>query len=639
MKYRADIDGLRSIAILPVILFHAGYSLFSGGFIGVDVFFVISGYLITKIISSEIKENKFSITIFYKKRIDRLLPVLLAVLTFTLITGWFLLTQNEYKSLSQSVVSSILFSSNIYFWITQDYFSASAQTLPLLHTWSLAVEEQFYIFFPLLMIAIYKLGFSSKKSQKTILLPIFLASLLVACITTYHSQLTAFYMLPFRAWELLIGSFLALNFIPATKSKFLANALSLNGLLLIAAAVFTFDKSVPFPGAAALLPTIGAALIIYSGSAHVTVAKTILESPPAVFFGKISYSLYMWHWPIYVFFNLYFDFNLSTYQRISMVATALVVSYFSWLLIEKKTRGRFVKAPTTKAFAYAGASMTAIALAGMVIVFNQGFPARLSEQAILAEKSATDYSPHRLKCHTNTTVGIVIEYNNSCILGENTKPDTVVWSDSHGVELAAAIGELYKQRGKSLRELTASGCPPSLGYNTTSRPDCAAYNQRIFDSLIADHDIKHVVITAFYGSPSYHDSWGDFESGFSKAIELLKASGKNIIINYPLPYYTSGVPQTMARAKMLEGIMPPPYITTEQFKTQNEYAISYLDKIARSDSVHLIESYKKICFETCEKTIDNHAIYFDGNHISMVGARLFAKDFVAITEQTMLAKH
>ena len=262
MKYRADIDGLRAIAVLPVIFFHLDLPGFSGGFVGVDVFFVISGFLITSIILKEINDEKFSIVRFYERRIRRIFPALFPVLLFTLIIGAFLFDYQSFKGLGESITATTLFSSNILFWHQSGYFDSSSLLKPLLHTWSLAVEEQFYIFFPLLLISINRF---SKKRYMPWLLGLCLISFSLSLYGVYTYQTATFYLVPTRAWELLSGAILALGVIPQLQSSLHRNLFSIVGLCLIIFSVGVYTEATLFPGAAALAPVLGASLIIYSG--------------------------------------------------------------------------------------------------------------------------------------------------------------------------------------------------------------------------------------------------------------------------------------------------------------------------------------------------------------------------------------
>ena len=266
MKYRAEIDGLRALAVLPVILFHAGFEWFSGGFVGVDIFFVISGYLITTIIITEMAEDRFSIINFYKRRARRILPALFFVMAVCLPFAWLLLVPNELKDFGQSIVSVSIFSSNILFWIEAGYFDAASELKPLLHTWSLAVEEQYYLLFPIFLILTWRLGV---KWIIFLLSIVFFISLGLAewasnQITQPKIISAAYFLLPTRGWELLVGVFVAFYLKSNTffNSKMFNQMMSLIGIIMISYSVIAFDKNTPFPSLYTLVPVIGTALLI-----------------------------------------------------------------------------------------------------------------------------------------------------------------------------------------------------------------------------------------------------------------------------------------------------------------------------------------------------------------------------------------
>jgi peptidoglycan/LPS O-acetylase OafA/YrhL len=275
MKYRREVDGLRALAVLPVIFFHAGFEIFCGGFIGVDIFFVISGYLITTIILDEKEANKFSIVNFYERRARRILPALFLVMAICLPFAWVWLMPSDLKEFAQSLTAVTVFSSNILFWKTSGYFESAAELKPLLHTWSLAVEEQYYLIFPLFIIATWRYGM---KWMVTALSVVALISISLAQWGATHMPLATFFMLPTRFWELLIGSFIAFYFASkqfSPHSLKLSNVASLVGLLTILYAMFKFDKFTPFPSLYALIPALGSALIVVFATPQTIIGKLL----------------------------------------------------------------------------------------------------------------------------------------------------------------------------------------------------------------------------------------------------------------------------------------------------------------------------------------------------------------------------
>jgi len=299
ISYRPEIDGIRAIAIISVVLFHGWGSIFPGGYVGVDIFFVISGYLITSIIFREMKEGSFTYLRFYARRARRILPALLAVIVATTAAAFLLFLPDDLIEYGRIVIYTLLFGSNFRLAAEPGYFHHSMQENPLLHMWSLSVEEQFYLLWPTLLALM--LSLLPERRHKQTVLGLSILSLLAAEALVHIWPRSAFFHLPTRGWELLAGALLAMNFIPRTVSKASAESLSAIGLVLMIAPIFLYDKETPFPGLAALAPVLGCALAIYSTENERTRVATLLSWKPIVFVGLISYSLYLWHWPIFAF--------------------------------------------------------------------------------------------------------------------------------------------------------------------------------------------------------------------------------------------------------------------------------------------------------------------------------------------------
>ncbi len=385
MRYRPEIDGLRAIAVIPVILFHAGFEIFSGGFVGVDIFFVISGYLITSIILFEMNEGKFSILSFYERRARRILPALFVVLFVCLPFAWLWLLPADMKSFSQSLVAVSAFASNILFWRTSGYFDSASELKPLLHTWSLAVEEQYYLLFPAFLMFTWRLG---KYWISATLTAAAILSLAAAQLLVSTKQAETFYLLPTRGWELLIGAFVAFYFSNNVKPNINNTASQLGGvigLLLIIYAIFAFDKQTPFPSLYALVPTVGAALIILFAS-HQTAVGKFLGSKLFVGVGVISYSAYLWHQPLFAFAKHISLDEPSKLLLAALAVAAVALAYFSWKYIEApfRNKNRFSRSHIFKLGTFGSLFFVVFGLAGH---FSNGFtfPYRysLSDQSLV----------------------------------------------------------------------------------------------------------------------------------------------------------------------------------------------------------------------------------------------------------------
>lgn len=372
MKYRSEVDGLRALAVVPVIFFHAGFEVFSGGFVGVDVFFVISGYLITTIIINEMDESRFSLINFYERRARRILPALCTMIFVCLPFAWFILMPQDLQDFAQSLLAVVTFSSNILFWQESGYFDTAAELKPLLHTWSLAVEEQFYIFFPPLLMLMWSLG---RRAILGLLAVVFVLSLLLAQWGAYNSPTAAFYLLPTRGWELLIGSFAA--FYLQRRQVPLAvpvqNILSFAGLVMIVLSIFIYNKATPFPSLYALLPTLGTVFIILFATKG-TLANSLLSHKALVGIGLISYSAYLWHQPLIVF-SKYTTFELSLLHKSALILVTFVLSFLTWKYIETPARkGRGIS--TNQVFIGSGAVFAVLIALGLHGHFQAGYPGR-----------------------------------------------------------------------------------------------------------------------------------------------------------------------------------------------------------------------------------------------------------------------
>ncbi len=352
--YRPDIDGLRAIAVVVVVLFHAHLGPFAGGFVGVDVFFVISGYLIVGIILDDIEAGRFSIAAFYERRLRRLFPALFAVLIACTVCGYLLFLPDEYRKFGQSIVATSAFVSNFLFWYQAGYFDTPAELKPLLHTWSLAVEEQFYLIFPAFLFVVSKYAKDATTRLVSIIAVISFA--LSAWSLSNHPD-AAFYLPHTRMWELMIGALLVCAPIPLLTTQLVRTSAAVLGVVLIGISSTLFSSKTPFPGPAALLPCLGAALIIHAGRSGTTFVGTLLATRPFVYVGLVSYSLYLWHWPILVFARAVSVRPLSPAEAAALVVLSFIAADLSWRFVESPFRGKRGRFSRTQIFANEGVTL------------------------------------------------------------------------------------------------------------------------------------------------------------------------------------------------------------------------------------------------------------------------------------------
>ncbi|MCB0751170.1 MAG: acyltransferase, partial [Ignavibacteriae bacterium] len=414
MKYRAEIDGLRALAVLPVVFFHADFKSFSGGFVGVDVFFVISGYLISSIILKELSEKQFCLVHFYERRARRILPALFLVVLVSLLFAWQWLPPRDLKDFGQSMVAVSTFLSNVLFWWESDYFATTSELKPLLHTWSLAVEEQFYILYPLALMFLWRFGL---KTIVKLLIIIFFLSICTSYWGTLREPSFTFYMLPTRAWELIVGAFVAIflwqkGFIISNITNQL---LSLTGLFLIFYSVVMFDKNTSFPGLHALIPTLGTVLVILS-SVKGTFTHALLSFKPLVGVGLISYSTYLWHQPILALARHRAFGTLSFLELIVLCVLSIVLGYLSWKFVEKPFRIKN-KIGNKSLFVFSFFGLFLFSLIGFYIHSTNGVMYKFPEKVIELEKVKYHSINSTKNCKVKLIHGTIDEILKSCQIG------------------------------------------------------------------------------------------------------------------------------------------------------------------------------------------------------------------------------
>ncbi len=474
MRYRPEIDGLRAVAVVPVLFFHAGFSAFSGGFVGVDVFFVISGYLITSLIYSDIKSNTFSIVQFYERRVRRILPALLLISLICIPPALLLMMPEEFKTFSKSLAAVQIFSSNILFWQESGYFEPAAELKPLLHTWSIALEEQFYLFFPLFLLLFKKLNTGK---MVVLLLTVTFLSLGLAEYTSRYDSSANYYLLPSRAWELSVGAILAIS-LPLRKetSQSFSSWASLLGLAMIIYSVFSMNKAVPFPSIVTLIPVLGTALIIaYSKPANVT--GKILCWKPMCGLGLISYSTYLWHQPLFAFARLR-EGVISPGNYFILIFISIILAYFSWRFVETPFRNR-------KNFTRKKIFSSAAILSATTIIFGIIGYFYSEDLIILNDEQTHIYSylhydrskPYREGSCFLRKEQSFREFEKQCF----TSGNTMIWGDSQ----AAALSYGLRDRLGELTQITSSACPPFKDYTKSSRPHCTDINTFALEKIEA----------------------------------------------------------------------------------------------------------------------------------------------------------
>ncbi|BBF69060.1 acyltransferase family protein [Sphingomonas bisphenolicum] len=606
-RYRRDIDGLRALAILPVLLFHAHVPGFSGGYVGVDIFFVISGYLITGIIAREVDDGRFSLARFYERRFRRIMPALALMILIVLAgVAWFYLP-GDLEGVPRSALAATLFASNLWFFTDTGYFSGGADVKPLLHTWSLAVEEQYYIGFPILLMLLARYA---PRWRTGVVAAIAAASLALAIVMQRDTSGFTFYLLPTRAWELFAGALLALGAVPAIRARWLRELVAGLGLLAIALAVALYDRTTIFPGITALAPVLGAAALIHA--APDTRIGRLLGWGPLVGIGLISYSLYLWHWPLIVFTEYATDLPLAGGTRIAVIGAALLAGTLSWRLVERPFRDPR-RMPARTIFLFTAAAMSLLCALALTLLAMGGWPSRFGPQVLAQMAGQKDFAPTRKQCHD-----IFMRNATPCTLGASVPPDAMLWGDSHGVELAYALSLDAKAQNRSLIERTTSSCPPVLGYEAKDAR-CAAANQTAFDAIRADPAIRRIYLAAFWANGDFDDP--AFVAKLDRTIAAIRAEGRQVVLIGPVPPQPFDVPRHLAHLAQAGKLAEARGIDRAHVEARTAHLRALFARW-QARGVSLIDPVAALCpTGSCAIERDGEPLYFDSHHLSTTGAR------------------
>jgi peptidoglycan/LPS O-acetylase OafA/YrhL len=646
--FRPDINGLRAWAVMSVVFFHFGVPGFSGGFIGVDIFFVISGYLMTGIITGKLiteplhkgpdTANRFSIIDFYLARARRILPALIVLCLFLLVLGWFYLSARDYKMLGTHVISALTFISNIKFWDEAGYFDTASHEKLLLHTWSLSVEWQFYIIFPVVLVVLWKL-IPNRRFMGLMLVAGFLASLAVSVIMTPKTPSAAFYLLPTRAWEMLAGGLVYFYAQQRLPNPYWATGLELTGFGLILLSLIFFDASTPWPGYHALVPTVGSVLVLLAARS----TSVFTGTRPAQWLGKTSYSIYLWHWPLSVaLIYLELDHHWGAIS-VSMVLT-LMLGWASWAYVEQPAGRRLIRFKKLPQIAVTCGLVLLVAVPAAGVRLKEGVYGRLDPKvgAIFAERE--NDNPRKVECRVpkRTTA-------ESCTYGGN-ELGIIVLGDSHAQSVVRSVERSLPSSIFHVLDWTMNSCATIIDIKSTiiDLAPCRAFIRSALEmSRLLDRSAPifivnrlstymmgpnepdrkdEIALPNIYISDPYPERSNKFFAELQAGIvetACAFAQHRPVYMLRPIPEMKLDVPRTMGRAAIIWGQERRVSITLDEYEERHRIAWAAQDRAAEECGVILLDPRPYLCSDgRCWGDADGLPLYIDDDHLSERGGQL-----------------
>lgn len=622
MQFRYDINGLRTIAVLAVVIFHFNPQSLPGGFAGVDVFFVISGFLMTSIIFNGVEKKTFNLFKFYNARANRIIPVLATMSAVLLVLGWFYLIPSDYRDLGRQVEKSSLFISNLLFAEGGGYFDTAEHTKWLLHTWSLSVEWQFYIFFPIIIIALKK--YLSFDNLKRVVIGLFLASFIYCIYVTYKDSQTAYFLLTSRAWEMLLGG-LAFLYPWSLRKKIKQITIQLLGIMLIISSYFLMSKDTLWPGYMALIPVSGAYLIIVSNFQN----NPIINNPAFNYIGKWSYSIYVWHWPL-VILGFYCAFeNWWVYG----IPLSILLGFLSYQFIENINFPRYSswkEIYKVKPFYI----FLVILACGYTIKETDGINSRLSEIAQIAEKEKNNSNPY--KCDQQEFY--------ECIIGKSSNIKAIIIGDSHADSLTTSLSSIFDLKSEGILSISTGGCPLVLVYY--SKSPCLEINRkrikliqsnkyhnipiilvgRYSASIFGENDPDRISSEEVKSNISQHNKLILFEKNLEKTICQIYKSNPLYIIQ-PIPELGFNAPNRVIKNSFYNKSIKTS-ISYNSYLNRSGKIREIIKNSANNCNTIILDPSKILCQNNeCISTYKNRPIYRDGDHLSEYGNKLLIPMF------------
>lgn len=653
LRHVPALDGVRAVAILGVVIFHAFPDLCPGGFAGVDVFFVLSGYLITGILRRSIEAGDMSLLAFYERRARRILPALVVMLAAVTALALLIMMPSDLERFGTSVVGASMSCANILFYRSINYFEPASSLLPLLHTWSLSVEEQFYVLFPLVLMFAYRLA---RKRVPEVVLAFFLGSLAVSVLGAERFPTGSFFLLPTRAWELCAGALLAWGRLPVLNAPALREATAAVGVAMMLTTYAVVDVGIPWPGTWALLPCAGAALTILAVTGGPTWTARLLACPPMVGIGLISYSLYLWHWPLLAL-QEYVAAGAppSNVRVLGCLVIAFAMAWLSWRWIEQPFRTKhayFAGWSRRRVLSVSVGVLGALACLGVALYRAGGWPGRLTSTVLAVEAFRKDREPDDPGHFSSTSADF--SWERLPRLGEAVPPTIALLGDSHAEAIFSMLGEVAKKDGRSVVAYLLKGVPPLCGIEMSAYPNRQQIRLNVeaaFTRIAREKDISTVLLAArwavyvhglgldgrvhFNNRPPHlrdgagaglQDDLALLRQGLNAGIATLLAAGKRIVIIGPIPELGFSAPLALAQAVRFGRDPKHVGVTRDSFLHRQEGILDILDHLPTA--VTLLSPAETFWDGTLYRAGSAESVwYFDDNHLSLTGARHLAPLF------------
>ncbi len=607
-SYRADIDGLRAAAVLAVVLYHFKLG-FPGGFVGVDVFFVISGFLISSLIIKDVDAGSFSLADFWERRIRRILPALTVVVTSTFLFAYLIYLPSDLETLARSLAAQSMLAANVFFLLQPDgYFAPGIDTKPLLHTWSLAVEEQFYLFFPLLLVWLSRWRRFTRGNAIFVLA---IASFVSSELIVRDHPSAAFYLLPTRAWELLMGTLVATFSGRLEPGRKLAEAEAWIGSLLIALPLFLYDENTRFPGITAFPPCLGTAMLIHAGESTRHSLSRILSWRPTVQIGLISYSLYLWHWPVFVFATYLLGPQTWPY-RVSLVLLSGALAVLSWKYVETPLRKRRILEARRRLFTTALSITVTTVFVATVCVVSRGAPARFSASALAYASGHEDFAFRNSIAIEDAESGIFPGLGEAA---ENAPVYVLVWGDSHAMGITPAVDRLGRQMKFRGVQATRHGTPPILTGNENS--DASRLGKAVLAYMV-EEGVENLVMTGHWKFYARSDA---FLPQVKETIDRFLKAGIRVYLLKDVPDHGVDVPRIAALVERFGGDIDEFGTSRQEHESANARLASVFKELDdRGVTVLDPADYLLNPNDRYAMVRDGRALYTDGNHLSASGA-------------------